>query len=258
MKRTATERRRGSGLNPLPQFFARHFADGTVTRVWEPAPGWRAIRVACQKVASLDYKAGQHVRIELRDPFSLYGLLRPIETMRTYTIWEWDISASEFELRAHLYPGDGIGLKWVRTVAAGDGVRFWGPQGDLAIRSASGHLFVGDETASVAFGPMMRSIGAGEKIIGVIEVENECARLPMPDNASIHWIYRDGTSPIASSRLADAVTSIVPQNELTAAYLAGEARSCQMVRERLIAHFGWDRSAIQTKPFWAAGKRGLH
>jgi NADPH-dependent ferric siderophore reductase len=43
-----------------------------------------------------------------------------------------------------------------------------------------------------------------------------------------------------------------------AAYVAGEARTCQLVRNFLVGERNWPRISITTKPFWAPGKRGLH
>jgi NADPH-dependent ferric siderophore reductase len=41
------------------------------------------------------------------------------------------------------------------------------------------------------------------------------------------------------------------------AYLAGEARTIQMLRRHLVSDRGWPRQAVVTKPFWTPGKRGL-
>jgi NADPH-dependent ferric siderophore reductase len=43
-----------------------------------------------------------------------------------------------------------------------------------------------------------------------------------------------------------------------AAYLAGEARTIQMIRGHLVNDRGWNRHHILTKPFWTPGKRGMH
>ena len=42
------------------------------------------------------------------------------------------------------------------------------------------------------------------------------------------------------------------------AYVAGEARTCQLVRTHLVQERGWERTHVRTKPFWAPGKQGLH
>lgn len=247
-----------SAVNPLPYFFARHFAEGVVVRAENTGPRWRGIRIHCPEMGRLDYTAGQHVRIEIRDPFSLYGILRPVETMRTYTIWDWDRQSLAFELRAHLYDGDGIGLNWTREVRSGDRVRFWGPQGDFLLRSAPRHLFIGEETASAAFGPMMHALGPGEESIAIVEADSPEEALPLAaPNGDVRRVYRHGASPVASGRLLEAVADAGIPAENALAYIAGEGRTCQMVRRHLIAE-GWEPARIQVKPFWAPGKRGLH
>ncbi|MGI5271493.1 hypothetical protein ACQEUU_20230 [Nonomuraea sp. CA-218870] len=40
--------------------------------------------------------------------------------------------------------------------------------------------------------------------------------------------------------------------------MAGEARTCQLVRNYLVRERNRPRTSITVKPFWAPGKRGLH
>lgn len=247
-----------SKLNPLPRFFARHFAEGVVTEATTVGPRWRAIRVRCLEMARLKYEAGQHVRIELRDPFSVYGILRPAETMRTYTIWHWDEREQIFELRVHLHDGDGIGVRWAQEAQAGDAIRFWGPQGDFLLKPAAFHLFVGDETALPAIGPLMRAAGPTAQQMGIVEVDTLQDRLPLLPSAAVQWLLRDGASAIASHRLLAAVSATDLPEGGGMAYIAGEAKTCQMIRHHLVTQRGWPRSNVQVKPFWASGKRGLH
>jgi len=247
-----------SPLNLLPRIFSRHFAEGAVVEVGAIGRRWRAIRIRCTEMARLRYAPGQHVRIELRDPFSVYGILRPAETMRTYTIWNWDERNQCFELRVHLYDGDGIGLTWARDVRAGQTVRFWGPQGDFLFKPAAFHLFIGDETATAAFGPLMAAAGPLTKQVGIIEVDALEDRLPLPAPETVRWLLRKGASPTGSRRLLDAVHEADLPKVGAMAYVAGEARTCQMIRDHLVSRRGWARSNVQVKPFWATGKRGLH
>src|SRR5699024_800179 len=96
--------------NPLARLFADHYAQGTVTEVTEVTPTMLRVRIHSPAVATWQYTPGQHVRIQINDPLSLYGILRPVETLRAYTIWDLSVAHREFELRAHLYEGEGIGL----------------------------------------------------------------------------------------------------------------------------------------------------
>lgn len=251
---------RHSAFNPLPRIFAKHFAEGVVVQAETLGTCWRALRIHCPDMGRLHYTPGQHVRIEIRDPFSLYGIVRPVETMRTYTVWDWDRQALTFELRAHLYRdgGDGIGLNWMREVRRGDRVRFWGPQGDFLLGSARRHLFIGEETASVAFAPMARAVGAGGEAIAIVEAEGPDDASPLTAaHGEVRRVYRQGASPVASTCLLQAVASAGIAARDTLAYIAGEAGTCQMLRRHLIAE-GWEPGQIRVKPFWAPGKRGLH
>lgn len=247
-------------INPLPRFFAKHFAEGTVVQADTHGDIWRLIKIHCPEMDRLSYAPGQHVRIEIRDPFSLYGILRPVETMRTYTIWDWDTKERVFELRAHLYEpeGTGIGLTWMRNVRAGDAVRFWGPQGDFLVGSATRHLFVGEETASAAFGPMMRAAAPDQEVVAIVEADEPDAMLPLTAiNGQLHRVFRRGTSPVGSALLLDAVAAAAVPPDNAIAYIAGEAKTCQMVRRQLVAE-GWSPEQLRVRPFWAIGARGLH
>ncbi|GII96949.1 siderophore-interacting protein [Sinosporangium siamense] len=104
----------------------------------------------------------------MKDPLSVAGILRPSDTLRIYTIWDLDPTRTAIELRVHLYPGDGIGLRWARAVRPGDRVIFWWPQGDFFTREAAYHVVIGEETAGAAFGPMIRGLGASAEVFGVL------------------------------------------------------------------------------------------
>ncbi|MFI6512202.1 siderophore-interacting protein [Streptosporangium sp. NPDC050855] len=202
---------------------------------------------------------GQHVRIEINDPLSLYGILRPVETLRTYTIWEHSPESREFELRAHLYDGEGIGLTWARNVTVGDPVRFWGAMGNFATRPAPYHLFVGEETATAAFGPMIRALGPQAAVFAVLESDTEEDEVPVPGGPHrLHRVHRNGASAVASEALLAGVAELDLPGDAGTAYVAGEARTCRLVRDHLVREHDWPRTSIRVKPFWTPDKRGLH
>lgn len=173
------------------RWFGKYAMEATITVAEQVTPTMRRIRLETDQPIAFPYTPGQHIRIQLKDPLSMSGILRPAETLRTYTIWDLDPARTAIELRVHLYAGDGIGLTWARAAQPGDRTTFWWPQGDFFTREAAYHVFIGEETA-----------GAG--------------------------------------------------------YVAGEARTCQLVRDFLVRERNWPRTSIKTKPFWAPGKRGLH
>ncbi|MEV4223436.1 MULTISPECIES: siderophore-interacting protein [unclassified Nonomuraea] len=244
--------------NPLAAVFGKYATEATVAVAEHVTPTMRRVRLETDRPVDFPYTPGQHVRIQLKDPLSVAGIMRPADTLRTYTIWELSPGRRALELRIHLYDGDGIGLEWARAVRPGDRVTFWWPQGDFFTREADFHVFVGDETAGAAFGPMIAGLDGSAAVFGVLESEGPEHDLPMPGDPPLRRVHRHG-APAASSRvLLAAVAELDLPGDAGAAYVAGEARTCQMVRDHLVRERGWPRTSIKVKPFWAPGKRGLH
>ncbi|MFI7611670.1 siderophore-interacting protein [Nonomuraea terrae] len=245
--------------NPLTSAFAKYVMTAYVKEAELVTPTMRRIRLAADAPIAFPYRPGQHIRVQLNDPLSMYGILRPAETLRTYTIWDLDPDRRGLELRAHLYDGGGIGLRWAREVSPGDAVTFWWPQGDFHTREdAPFHLFAGEETASAAFGPMIRALGAGARVIGVLESESPEHDMPLPGPHDLIRVHRGGAPAASSATLVAAVSALDLPGNTGAAYLAGEALTCRVIRDHLVRDRNWPRTAIKIKPFWTPGKRGLH
>ncbi|MBB4918838.1 siderophore-interacting protein [Streptosporangium saharense] len=240
------------------RLFGKYVMEATVTVTEQVTPAMRRVRLETDRPVAFPYTPGQHVRIQLKDPLSVSGILRPSETLRTYTIWDLAPDRKAIELRVHLYPGDGIGLRWARTARPGDPVTFWWPQGDFFTREAAYHVFVGEETAGAAFGPMIRALGASAEVYGVLESESPEHDLPLPEAPTLRRVHRHGTSAVASQVLLAAVAELDLPDNTGAAYVAGEARTVQLVRDFLVRERNWPRTSISTKPFWTPDKRGLH
>jgi Siderophore-interacting protein len=246
-------------IKPLERVFAKHVSEGAIADVGLVTPTLKRIRIFCEKLDQLSYTPGQHVRVEINDPLSLYGILRPSDTLRTYTIWDYSPEDREFELRAHLYDGDGIGLNWARNAKVGDPVKFWGPMGDFwPDPTAPFHLFVGEETASVAFGPMIRALGPNALVIGVLESETPADEVPVPGDHEFIRVHRNGSPAVSSPTLLTAVSRLDLPDNTGRAYIAGEARTCRLIRDHLVRDRNWPRKSIRVKPFWTPDKRGLH
>ena len=81
-----------TAIKPLERIFARHVSEGTVTEVGLVTPTLKRIRIRCETVDTWSYVPGQHVRVEINDPLSLYGILRPGDTLRTYTVWDLSVA----------------------------------------------------------------------------------------------------------------------------------------------------------------------
>ena len=213
---------------------------GTITEAEPVADRMRRLRIEGEALTGLTVRPGQQVRVLVGG-----GL-----TLRTYSIRSYD-PAGAVELCVLDHPGDGPGARWARGVGVGERVRLRRPEGSFVLRpDAPHHVFVGDETASVAFAAMLDALPEGARISGCVETETEGDRLPLPHGDRLKWVLRDGGS------LVDAVRELAPAPG-GVAYVAGEARAVQRVRQVLVREAGWDRRAVLTKPFWAPGKKGL-
>ncbi|MFJ6614853.1 siderophore-interacting protein [Streptomyces sp. NPDC091289] len=250
---------RRPSLNPLEHLFAKQRLEGVITETGSVTPTMRRIRIAADGLAGTTVPPGRHLRIQINDPLSLYGILRPGETLRTYSVWDQSDDGREVEIRAHLYDGDGIGLRWARDAQVGQDVSFWGPLGDFDLRTdAPYHVFVGEETASAAFGPMIRALGPEARVYGALESESREDEVPVPGPHVLRRAHREGASPVSSKVLLGAVSELDLPEGVGMAYVAGEARTCQAVRDHLVNVRKWPRTQIRTKPFWTPGKKGLH
>jgi NADPH-dependent ferric siderophore reductase len=227
----------------------RMFERGVVEDITEMTPRMRKIRLAGPGLGELSWTPGQHVRVRMAD--GGFGL----GSLRTYSVWTRGEDALELCVLDH---GDGPGSRWVRGIKVGDEVQFRGPEGRLvAAGSARYHLFAGEETASVAFGAMLRGLAPASAIYGVIEVNDAADRLPLPRAEELTWRYRDGGAAASSVGLVAGVRELDLPAEPGVAYLAGEVRTCQAVRTHLVRDRGWPRRSVVMKPFWMPGRRGM-
>jgi NADPH-dependent ferric siderophore reductase len=69
---------------------------------------------------------------------------------------------------------------WAAAAAIGDPVNITRPHGNLVVEhDATYHLFAGEETASVAFAAMLRSLPSTAEVHGVIEGATDADHLPL-------------------------------------------------------------------------------
>jgi NADPH-dependent ferric siderophore reductase len=213
---------------------------GTITETEAVAARIRRLRIEGEALSGLPVRPGQQVRVMVGG-----GL-----TLRTYSIWRYD-PAGAVELCVLDHSAGGPGARWGHGAAVGDRVRLRKPEGTFVLRpDAAHHVFVGDETASVAFGAMLAALPEDTRISGCVQTETAADRLPLPHGDRLDWSLR------ADGSLADAVRHLAPAPD-GIAYVAGEARTVQQVRQVLVREAGWDRRSVLTKPFWAPGKRGM-
>jgi NADPH-dependent ferric siderophore reductase len=227
---------------------------GTVTAIDPIARRMLLVRIEGGDVARLPWTPGQHVRVHVADLSNPRNWLRPRDLLRTYTVWQRDGEGIELCVLDHDDTA-GPGARWARQLRTGDPVTVGGPEGHFVLGDGPYHVFAGEETAAVAFGAMLRALPAAAPAYGVVEVDEPGDRLPLP--RELDWQYRHGRPAAASPTLLAAFTRLELPAEPGVAYLAGEARTIQLLRRHLVSDRGWPRQAIRMKPFWTPGKRGL-
>ena len=213
------------------------------------------IRIAGPALDGLDWIPGQHVRVLTNGPLHhLTDLLR--NSLRTYSIWSH--TGDQIELCVYEHAEDGPGSRWAATLKAGDEVSFRRPEGRLVLDPAAPyHLFVGEDTATVAFGAMLRALPAEASAYAVLEAAGPAARLPLPGKAEVTWVDREDAPAANSTLLIEALRAANLPQAPGIAYVAGEARTCQAARTHLVRDRGWPRRSVIVKPFWAPGRRGM-
>ena len=240
-----------------------HSVTGTVADIEQVARRMRRIRLEGDEVARLEWTPGQHVRVHVADMRDPRNWLRPRDMLRTYSVWRYDgglelcVLDHGLDDEGGAAGGAGPGVRWARELRAGQDVVFGKPEGSFVLRDAPYHVFAGDETAAVAFGAMLRALPPGADAYGVVEVSSPEDRLPLDRDGDVTWLYRDGQSGAASESLVKGLAGLDLPVEPGVAYLAGEARTIQLLRRHLVAERGWPRQAVRMKPFWTPGRRGM-
>lgn len=228
----------------------RLFLAGEVVEAEQITARMRRVRIAGEDLGELRWTPGQHVRLLVGAGGPLGGVLR------TYSIWWYDPTWEAVDLIGYDHGGDSPGVAWIRNARPGQEVSFTRPEGSFVLREeAPYHLFAGEETASVAFGAMVRALPAGAGVHGVVEAGEPGDHLDLP--GGLVKVCRGGASAARSQVLVDAVRELELPDGPGVAYLAGEARTIQAVRAHLVGERGWSRGDVRTKPFWTPGRRGM-
>ncbi|WP_206061559.1 hypothetical protein [Nonomuraea basaltis] len=107
--------------NPLAAAFTKYAMEAKVTEAELVTPAMRRIRLETGVPIAFPYRPGQHIRVQINDPLSVSGILRPADTLRTYTIWDLAPDRRALELRAHLYES-GTGAQLAAYVDQGQAV----------------------------------------------------------------------------------------------------------------------------------------
>jgi NADPH-dependent ferric siderophore reductase len=236
------------------------FLSATVSEIEELTPRLRRIRFSGSRLQGLTWNPGQHVRLQVSGLVESVLRLHPHDALRTYSIYDADPDAGTLDIVMMNHDGEPNVVTparyWVAAAAIGDRVCFTRPEGKLVVRpGAPYHLFAGEETASVAFAAMLRSLPDSAQVHGVIEGASVADRLPLARNLT--HVERGDASAADSVVLTEAVRALPLPDHPGVAYLAGEARTIQSLKKVLVNERGWDRRDIRTKPFWTPGRSGM-
>jgi NADPH-dependent ferric siderophore reductase len=238
-----------------PELINRIALRAHVTDIARAAERTWLIRIAGPALEGLDWIPGQHVRVLTNGPLEHVSDLLRI-SMRTYSVWSYE--GDRIELCVYEHAEDGPGSRWAAGLRVGDEVSFRRPEGRLVLDPAAPyHLFVGEETAAVPFGAMLRALPTGADAYAVLEAIGPAARLALPGKAEVIWVDRGEASAANSAPLVEALRAARLPQAPGVAYVAGEARTCQAVRSHLVRDRGWPRRSVIVKPFWTPGKRGM-
>jgi NADPH-dependent ferric siderophore reductase len=244
---------------PTDKLVDRLFVRSSVSEIEPITSRMRRIRLAINRLEPLPFTPGQQVRVLVTELFSVETLRTVFrDSLRTYSVWDHDPEAGTLDLCV-LDHGDGPGARWSRRIKVGDSVSFRGPEGSFVLAPPAPYqLFIGEETAQVAFGAILRVLAPHATVHGVIEVDASSDRLPLRHTEEITWLYRHGAPAERSATLIEALRSLDLPSPPGFAYIAGESKTCAVARRHLVEERGWPaRSAIAVKPFWTPGKKGL-
>lgn len=215
-------------------------------------PRWRLVTLTGPELTGLEWTPGQHVRLQVAGgPVAVDWL---VGTLRTYTVWSYHDQTMQLAVFDH---GEGPGAHWARTTQPGDELLLMKPQGTFVTNPARYHLVAGEETALAAYAPMLRALPADARIFGAIEIDSPEERLDLRPDTPVTWSYRRGRPAAASTTLVETVRALELPAQPGRAYLAGEARTVQMIRRHLVEERDWPRRNVLTKPFWAPGRKGM-
>jgi NADPH-dependent ferric siderophore reductase len=236
------------------------FLSATVGEIDALTPRMRRIRFSGPRLQGLTWTPGQHIRLQVAGLGESFLRLRPNDALRTYSIFDADPDVGTLDIVMFDHDGDPKVVtparRWATAVEIGDQVHITRPQGNFVLNNnAPYHVFAGEETASVAFAAMLRSLQPSAEVHGVVEAAADTDHLAPA--RPLTRVER-GDAPAANSVvLADGLRALRLPDHPGVAYLAGEARTIQTLRKILMTERGWGRRQIRTKPFWTPGRTGM-
>jgi len=174
------------------------------------------------------------------------------EVRRRYTVRANDGQKLVIDALLH---GHGPGSLWAQSLQPGNEVSFFGPRGQLPLPPDCWLLALTDESGLPAIGAVAEAAGASGRSLRVLaEISDETERYPLPGNAEVRWLPRDGRPAGQPELLTAALEQVPPTDGPGYAYLLGESRAVVTVRQRL-ERLGLSRAQVYAKGYWNLNSR---
>ena len=220
----------------------------TVAELTMLSPRMRRIVLAAPEIAGRDWPLGCDIAVVLAGPDGH-------EVRRRYTVRSQ--AGQRLVVDAVLH-GHGPGSSWAQSLQVGGKVSFFGPRGELPLpaESAVGWLLaLTDEAGLPAIGALADAADAAGRGLQVLaEIAEDAERYPLPANAEVRWLTRDGRPAGQPDLLVGALDQLRPGTGPGFAYLLGESRAIVTVRDQL-ARLGLSRSEVYAKGYWNLNSR---
>lgn len=202
------------------------FLNATVSEIEELTPRIRRIRFNGARLQGLTWTPSQHIRLQVAGLRESVLRLHPHDALRTYSIYDANPEAGTLDIAMFDHDGEPSTVSparhWAKATSVGDQAHITRPQGNFVIRhDAPYHLFAGEETASVAFAAMLRSLPPTADVYGLIEGATHADQLPL--SRPLTRVERGHASAADSAVLTEALGALRLPNHPGVAYLAGEA-----------------------------------
>jgi NADPH-dependent ferric siderophore reductase len=217
----------------------------TVVDVRTLSPRMRRIVLSAPEIAGRDWPLACDIAVVLAGPAGR-------EVRRRYTVRS--SAGDQLVLDAVLH-GPGLGSSWAQSVEPGQQVTFFGPRGELPLPPAGWLVALTDEAGLPAIGALADAAAAAGRNLQVLaEIAEDSERYPLPPNAEVRWLTRDGRPAGTPELLLGALDQLRPGPGPGYAYLLGESRAIVAVRDEL-SRFGLGRSEVYAKGYWNLNSR---
>ncbi|HEX8095170.1 siderophore-interacting protein [Jatrophihabitans sp.] len=217
----------------------------TVTELRMLSPRMRRIVLRAPEIAGRNWPLACDIAVVLAGPDGR-------EVRRRYTVRS--SAGDQLVLDAVLH-GHGPGSSWAQSLEPGHQVSFFGPRGEVPLPAAGWLLALTDEAGLPAIGALAEAAAAAGRDLRVLaEIAEDSERYPLPANAEVRWLTRDGRPAGTPDLLLGALEGFRPGTGPGYAYLLGESRMIVVVREEL-TRFGLSRSEVYAKGYWNLNSR---